>query len=108
MTEPTKECSKCKETKPISEFYRSKKNKDGLHGLCKTCFKNYAREYYSKNKKIVKAQASAYYRAHKEAVKERERHRYWNSKGNCARLSRYMGNFLFLIEMPPQVEGGTN
>ena len=32
-----KQCYKCKETKPVSEFPKSKKNKDGLFSYCKKC-----------------------------------------------------------------------
>ena len=32
-----KQCSKCKQGKPLSEFYRQKKNKDGLYYSCKSC-----------------------------------------------------------------------
>lgn len=30
-------CSKCGETKPLSEFFKSKKSKDGYSGRCKIC-----------------------------------------------------------------------
>jgi hypothetical protein len=33
----TKRCSKCRETKPLSEFYRTKRTKDGLAYYCKAC-----------------------------------------------------------------------
>ena len=32
-----KQCSKCGETKPNTEFYRRKDSKDGLHNQCKKC-----------------------------------------------------------------------
>lgn len=32
-----KKCSRCGETKPASEFYRSKRSKDGLDRRCKSC-----------------------------------------------------------------------
>ena len=38
MSEPTKTCTKCGETKPESEYYKTGKG-DKRHGSCKTCFK---------------------------------------------------------------------
>jgi len=46
----TKTCIKCGETKPLTEFYRHKKSKDGLRGECKTCCAAYARAYYANNR----------------------------------------------------------
>jgi hypothetical protein len=37
----TKKCSKCKEEKPVSEFYKDKNTKDGLRLQCMTCTKNF-------------------------------------------------------------------
>jgi len=35
--QPMKQCTKCKETKPRSEFYKRKQNRDGLRSWCKRC-----------------------------------------------------------------------
>ena len=32
-----KKCSKCREMKPLNEFHKEKKSKDGLQGYCKPC-----------------------------------------------------------------------
>lgn len=54
-----KQCCKCKETKPISEFYNYVKAKDGKQKTCIACQKAYSksdvckknrREYYKKNR----------------------------------------------------------
>jgi len=41
MTEPikTKRCPKCKQFKPLSEFYKNRNEYDGLDGYCKSCKK---------------------------------------------------------------------
>lgn len=39
-----KKCSKCKETKPVSEFHSRAAVRDGLHPHCKTCACGYARK----------------------------------------------------------------
>jgi len=36
-----KQCTKCKETKQLTEFSRSKKSKDGRHSHCKSCRSDY-------------------------------------------------------------------
>ena len=41
----TKRCSKCGETKPVSEFSRHRKAPDGLNWLCRECHNAYKREY---------------------------------------------------------------
>lgn len=45
MSEPiqTKKCPQCKQIKPFSEFYKSKK--DGLTSYCKSCKKIYQQNY---------------------------------------------------------------
>lgn len=37
MEEKTKVCSRCKIEKPLSDFHRRKRNKDGFSGVCKKC-----------------------------------------------------------------------
>ena len=34
----TKQCTKCKEFKPFTEFYKHKSTKDGYHTYCKPCY----------------------------------------------------------------------
>lgn len=45
----TKFCSKCGLEKPVSEFYKTKRNKDGYHIQCKEFDIKYAAKYYTKN-----------------------------------------------------------
>lgn len=48
----TKKCSKCKEIKPLSEFYKNRSKKDGYHFDCKICQKHYRQT--DKGKKVQK------------------------------------------------------
>jgi hypothetical protein len=40
-----KQCGKCKEFKPLTEFYKNKSTSDGLARWCKECKKQYRREH---------------------------------------------------------------
>ncbi len=45
-----KTCTKCGETKPLSEFHNNKGHKDGKRYWCKVCHKSSAADYYKQNK----------------------------------------------------------
>jgi len=42
----TKRCTKCKQIKPLSEFYKSRRNPDGLHSWCKSCVNAALKAYW--------------------------------------------------------------
>jgi len=44
-------CTKCGETKPVSEFYRHISHKNGLSNQCKICVRSEQRTYYAGHKK---------------------------------------------------------
>lgn len=46
-------CSKCKEEKPLNEFYKLK-NKEKYSGYCKECSKLHKKEHYINNKSSYK------------------------------------------------------
>ena len=59
MLQGSKICSKCKESKDVSEFHKNKGTNDGLHNQCKSCrkayseinsdrLKEYKQEYYER------------------------------------------------------------
>ena len=41
----TKTCINCKRIKPTSEFYKTRRHKDGLHSGCKECASLYQKKY---------------------------------------------------------------
>jgi hypothetical protein len=45
-----KNCSRCKQEKPLTDFYKNKAYKDGYGNQCKQCTINYATEKYQQNK----------------------------------------------------------
>ena len=40
-----KKCSKCKQEKPFTEFYKGKHKPDGYQNECKTCGKERYKQY---------------------------------------------------------------
>lgn len=55
--ETTKKCTRCKEIKLLSEFYKHKGNKDGLSVQCKSCILEYT---HSHKKETAARRASTY------------------------------------------------
>lgn len=48
MSEPSKICASCGIDKPVGEFRKNTRNKDGLHSWCETCFSEKNRCYQKK------------------------------------------------------------
>lgn len=67
----TKTCSKCGETKPIGEFHRSKREKDGLSCICKPCNCAHVRAWRDANPEKSKVTSQLYYASHAEMIKRR-------------------------------------
>ena len=76
----SKECAKCRQVKPASEFHRCSKNRDGLKCRCKVCRAvdakesrdpAYFRAYYQAHREEIKVSARRYYVENTEHVKER-------------------------------------
>ena len=49
-----KQCSKCGEQKPLDEFHRDSKRRDGRHGHCKTCVLARVTKYRADNPEKIK------------------------------------------------------
>ena len=62
----TKQCAKCREAKPLSEYHRSVTSRDGRAARCKSCRSQDSRRYAERRRA---AEASAEERA---AVLEQE------------------------------------
>lgn len=59
-------CTKCKELKPLSEYFDDKRRKNGKAASCKKCALVMQKEWRSKNKDKVCAQSKRAYYAHRE------------------------------------------
>ena len=83
-----KRCSKCKQHKPLSEFYPNKHMRDGYSNQCRKCmnegskryrdshkeyYKEYGRKWYEAHKEEVSAAGRAWYLAHRDDALERSR-----------------------------------
>ncbi len=53
-------CTRCEELKPLIEFGRDKKSKDELQPWCRSCKKEFDREYYFRNAEKVKVRRKSY------------------------------------------------
>jgi len=49
----TKICSKCGQEKPLSDFYKEPRHKDGVHSCCKICFCKSTKDYKRRNHQKV-------------------------------------------------------
>lgn len=83
MKTPTKVCSKCKEMKPLDQYWKNKKNKDGYRCSCKSCMKEYAvvnkdriakrqKKHYQKNKEKYAEYQKQYTEQNREKINARE------------------------------------
>ena len=57
-----KKCCKCKETRPLSEFYRARKRADGYGTYCKECSRQHSKQYRAKNHESILARECQYRR----------------------------------------------
>ena len=57
----TKKCSVCKVEKPLTDFHRDNSRPDRRTYECKACMKEYARQYYQRNRDKVREQIARYY-----------------------------------------------
>ena len=90
-----KRCSRCKEEKIISEFYKDRTRKDGIADRCKDCQKvlNNANgpKYYAANKELIKEKNRVYRAENVEKIKESRARRY-DKKKNYEQCKNYRLN----------------
>ena len=56
-----KQCSKCQEVKSIEDFYKKKRGKFGVAGVCKGCANKYSKEYNKNHPEYFKEYRNNYY-----------------------------------------------
>ena len=65
-----KQCTKCKETKPLNEFYNSKNNKDGKTYNCKVCQDAVYNKYRIEQREKINAYQRQYQQNNPERVRK--------------------------------------
>lgn len=66
-----KACSKCGETKPLTEFSKNTKRRDWLQPHCKTCHNTANAKWQAANSEKIKARKAEYYAANPEKHRAR-------------------------------------
>ncbi|MBA7591122.1 hypothetical protein ES708_33273 [subsurface metagenome] len=66
-----KRCNKCKQIKPVRQFYKHKRNKDGYYFQCKDCVNDYYKSWKENNPKKVKMIQSKYAKNNPEKESKR-------------------------------------
>lgn len=70
-TMATKRCTICKETKPLSEFNKNSRRRDGLQSACRECNRKRARAYYERNRDAHKQRCAELKRARRDENHQR-------------------------------------
>jgi len=85
-----KQCSKCKDVKPYTDFYKSKSSKDTFHSYCKKCCSETAKI----NNKLKRAERLAKNKEWKKLNPEKvnAQNRRWRSK-NPDKTKKYTQNY---------------
>jgi len=65
-----KECTKCKKSKPFTDFSKDKQKKTGYSSQCKQCRSLYEKEYYKNNKEKVNTRNNKYNETYKKRKQE--------------------------------------
>jgi hypothetical protein len=57
-----KHCTKCDKTRPVAEFSKNRRRRDGLSYMCRWCSSEYAAHYYEQNREEERAVCERAYR----------------------------------------------
>jgi hypothetical protein len=68
-----KQCTKCGETKPLSEFHKNTSAKSGFGSYCEACHKVQKKAYNEANPEKAKARQKVYRDANREKIKAKRK-----------------------------------
>ena len=96
----TKKCKKCGEVKPLNEFHKEKRSKDGHNTKCKRCRSKQRKQHYEDNKDKVKEQQAKYRKTHKEEILKKQKEYRDNTKEQAKQY--YKNNKGWILERTKQ------
>ena len=73
-----KQCSRCRQIKPATDYYRKHDTRDGLQDRCKQCCKDYAKAWQRQNPKRHRHIVDKYEQRNPD--RHREYNRRWAAK----------------------------
>lgn len=73
-----KTCSKCREAKALTEFYKNSSSKDGYRADCKTCLRVQKRAYNLANQEKIQARMREYGIVNADKLKDAYLRRFYN------------------------------
>ena len=96
MSVNKKQCTRCKEVKPLTEYYKKKDGRNGHISYCKVCKIKLANDYRILNSKTIKEKKKKYRDLNKEKIakKGKERRRK-NKEKNTKNPPEYTGKIKF-------------
>lgn len=86
----TKRCSKCKHFRPLSDFHKDKRAKNGLLSSCKQCQKSKDKQYYQQHQEKKHKYNKRYNQFHKSENREYQNQYYKTIQGHLHRVWRNM------------------
>lgn len=88
VSEPTKQCCRCREVKALTEFGKYSRSKDGMRGYCKRCHVKESQARYNKTKDLISERAKKYRAQNQELIKARKKKYYAENKDQILQKSR--------------------
>lgn len=67
-----KTCSKCNVEKPLTDFNKSRSQRDGLQALCKPCHRNFSSKWNKENRDKVLNYKAAYRESHRDELRAKK------------------------------------
>jgi hypothetical protein len=71
MNEPTKTCTACQRTLPLTEFYKDARTRDGLMSRCKSCHRESKRASDARHQEQRDAYQAQYCEEHRDELREK-------------------------------------